>query len=246
MRASPTCGKCGAVKVLRESGKSVCLSCAAENKRAYKLRHPDRVAASHALYRTENREALNEKKRLRREQNPSSFKDYYQANADRIKARTKRYRAENPEKVKNYFKQLDSTPERQAANRERLRAWKARNPAKVNAATAKRYAQKLRAIPSWTDLKDIEAIYELARLRTELTGIDWHVDHAVPLNSDLVCGLHCEANLQVIPAGPNISKGNNWWPDMLGRLHGPCCSRSCPPHTSEPSWTYSSAVNCVP
>lgn len=93
-------------------------------------------------------------------------------------------------------------------------SWKKRNPDKVNAQTAKRYAKKLRALPSWADLKDIEDIYALARLRTELTGIEWHVDHTVPLNSPLVCGLHCEANLQIIPAGPNISKGNNWWPDM--------------------------------
>lgn len=51
-------------------------------------------------------------------------------------------------------------------------------------------------------------------MRTSATAIPWEVDHIVPLNNDLVCGLHCEANLQVIPAIANLSKNNSWWPDM--------------------------------
>jgi hypothetical protein len=30
-----------------------------------------------------------------------------------------------------------------------------------------------------------------------------------------VCGLHVAANMRVIPAGPNMSKGNDWNPDQL-------------------------------
>jgi hypothetical protein len=40
------------------------------------------------------------------------------------------------------------------------------------------------------------------------------VDHVVPLKSPLVCGLHCEANLELIPANDNFRKGNRHWPDM--------------------------------
>ena len=41
-----------------------------------------------------------------------------------------------------------------------------------------------------------------------------HVDHIVPLNSPIVCGLHNEFNLQIIPPATNYHKSNNYWPDM--------------------------------
>lgn len=210
----PECSKCGGERVPNSRGELVCLACHNLRNQAYKKRHADRVSEGRAKYREANREALREKNRLYRLANPGKDADYYQRNAEAIKARVRAYRARNKKKISAYFKVLDKTPGRRLDNNFRLRAWKKRNPEKVNAETAKRHAAKLRAIPSWASLKDIADIYALAKLRSKLTGIEWHVDHTVPLNSDIVCGLHCEANLQVIPAGPNISKGNAWWPDM--------------------------------
>lgn len=46
------------------------------------------------------------------------------------------------------------------------------------------------------------------------TGVKHHVDHIVPIKSPIVCGLHCEANLQILPEAENIRKGNRHWPDM--------------------------------
>ena len=63
----------------------------------------------------------------------------------------------------------------------------------------------------------MEEIYDLAARKTALKtgGVDrWEVDHIVPLQSPIVCGLHVEHNLQVIPASKNRSKHNRHWPDM--------------------------------
>lgn len=49
---------------------------------------------------------------------------------------------------------------------------------------------------------------------TQSTGIDYQVDHIVPLRSPIVSGLHCEANLRVITATENAQKGNMLWPEM--------------------------------
>lgn len=72
----------------------------------------------------------------------------------------------------------------------------------------------LKAIPAWADSAAIDAVYAKAKNLSEVTGFPWHVDHVVPLQSPLVCGLHCEANLQVLPWVVNLSKSNRHWPDM--------------------------------
>lgn len=99
-----------------------------------------------------------------------------------------------------------------ASNVEKVRRikaeWKRRNPEYVTADAAKRRAIKLQAIPSWANENAILAIYEAARANS------LSVDHIVPLRSPLVCGLHCEANLQLLPLVDNISKNNRHWPDM--------------------------------
>ncbi len=64
------------------------------------------------------------------------------------------------------------------------------------------------ATPPWADISAIRAIYREAARLTKATGEPHHVDHVVPLISPVVCGLHTQSNLQVLPASINLSKGN--------------------------------------
>lgn len=56
--------------------------------------------------------------------------------------------------------------------------------------------------------------YALAQRRTRMTGVRWVVDHIIPLQSEIVCGLHNEYNLAVITEAANGRKKNFYWPDM--------------------------------
>ena len=96
----------------------------------------------------------------------------------------------------------------------RIEAWRVRNLHKRAADTAKHLAAKRRAIPKWADLSEIEDVY------MEAAYMQMDVDHIVPLQSSLVCGLHVVDNLQLLPKLENISKGNRYWPDMPTEVGG--------------------------
>lgn len=87
-------------------------------------------------------------------------------------------------------------------------------PDKELAKSARRRAAKKQATVAWADSEKIQAIYTEAQRISEMTGIVHHVDHAVPLTSKQVCGLHNEFNLQILPGPENLRKHNRSWPDM--------------------------------
>lgn len=87
---------------------------------------------------------------------------------------------------------------------------------RISASRARRRAAKLRARPIWyeSERKAIELLHEGAKELKIKTNKEFHVDHIVPLRSKLVCGLETIANLQILEASINCSKGNRYWPDM--------------------------------
>lgn len=96
--------------------------------------------------------------------------------------------------------------------RKRKAEWKKRNPAKVVLDTVNRNAAKLQRTPAWltpVDLLEIESIYEYCSALRKC-GLDYHVDHIVPLRGTIVSGLHVPLNLQVIPASENNRKRNKY------------------------------------
>lgn len=133
-------------------------------------------------------------------------------NLDKVLLSIENSSKKNPGRVKEiHIEWIRNNPEKAKA---RTKRWTSKNPDRVNKYKAERRAALLSASTSWANQFFIEEAYHLAKLREEVLGFKWNVDHIVPLKSRLVCGLHCEANLQVIPSIDNFKKGNRWWPDM--------------------------------
>lgn len=119
--------------------------------------------------------------------------------------------------VDNKHKVLKRAKDWVEANRDRhnkkCAKWVRRNKGKVNARTARRYAAKTNATPVWAVPGTeyawlINEIYDVAVLRSKLTGIPWEVDHSIPLRGRNVSGLHDPFNLRVIPMIENRRKSN--------------------------------------
>ncbi len=119
--------------------------------------------------------------------------------------------ANNKEKIKGKVKAwVEQNRDRHNAKCAR---WVRNNVAKVNARTARRYAAKTNATPDWLDLDDrwmIEEAYALAKLRSNLLGVSFEVDHIIPLRGKMVMGLHVPWNLQVVEQRANRLKSNRF------------------------------------
>ena len=76
-----------------------------------------------------------------------------------------------------------------------------------------RRAGEKKATPIWLTGEQrakIKRLYKLSKFMSEATGVPYHVDHIVPINSDVVCGLNVPWNLQVLRADLNMSKSNKF------------------------------------
>lgn len=198
------------------SAYAYCSPCEKQYKRDYYLKNKERIKAKSVAWSAANHSRKLATSRAYHEKNKATLapkkKKYYEANKAARVTYSVEWRKRN----------LDSQRQVEAAYRERNRkicnerisAWKKRNPEKVRIYTLVRGRTQKEATPAWADLLAIRTFYERAAELRKSTGQDWHVDHIVPLIHPKVCGLHCEANLEVITARENNEKGNRWWPDM--------------------------------
>ena len=157
-----------------------------EYLRQWRLKNRDRVRAAHLRYYEKNKDAM-KKRSIEWGKNN----------------KTRRLEIARKTWAKHVIK-------RRAENRQ----WYIENKEKKNADGMRRIAQKKMAVPGWFNQFFVDEAYHLAALRSKITGFKWDVDHIVPLQSKLVCGLHWHKNLQVIPKVVNIRKSNRVWPDM--------------------------------
>lgn len=133
-------------------------------------------------------------------------------NPEKAKAREVRYRERHRKEIA--AKTAKWYLGNKKRNNENTLRWYQKNKDRGAEKRAMYRATQAKATPVWANKLFIREAYHLARLRTKTLGVKWAVDHIVPLKSMLVCGLHVEKNLQVIPAIENSVKGNRTWPDM--------------------------------
>ena len=162
------------------------------------------------LYRLNNKEKIT-----------TYNKKYYSKNKEHCLMVIKQWRLKNKERIKetnrlynlnNKFKVKEMARLYLLNNREKrketVRLTRLNNPHTQKAITAKRRALKLKATPKFANLNKIKEIYKNCPK-------GYVVDHIVPLQGKVVCGLHVEWNLQYLTPLQNSSKSNKLINDYL-------------------------------
>lgn len=131
------------------------------------------------------------------------FKQYYQANKDKMLKQIKdRYEIKKEEikpKMREYSK-IYHQLNKEKRNKQ-IAEWKKNNLHVRRVYEANRRAFKLKATPSWSNKKDIKEFYFNCPKGFE-------VDHIIPLKGKNVCGLHVLNNLQYLTKSENCRKRN--------------------------------------
>jgi hypothetical protein len=192
------------------------------------LANREKIIAQTKQYATEHKEQIKGYKRQYYEEHKDEIKikhhEAYENNKNKCIQHCKEYRAKNREKClsmgskyqeEHWDKHLESTRKWRRNNKDKRKVIQRRYaemyPDKVNTNTAKRRATRLHASPRWlTDehKRQIHIMYKKAAELTKSTGTKMHVDHIIPLQGKIVCGLHVPWNLQVITAVENCRKNN--------------------------------------
>lgn len=137
--------------------------------------------------------------------------EWRETHQDEIQHRNQLFYSNNKEEQLNKRKKYyNSNKEKELARRKN---WKTNNISLCNAYNAQRRFFKRRATPKWFTLEchKIQQLYVYTKQLESITGTSWHVDHIVPLSHELVCGLHCLDNLQIIPKTTNLLKSNTFF-----------------------------------
>lgn len=142
-------------------------------------------------------------------ENKGKWKDYAKKNKEKIASFQKeQYESNKSERLENnriYREQ----------NKEAIRAksregyWRDREAYIMRARRRQAHISE-KATPAWANMEKIKQIYVQAKELSEKHGIEYHVDHIIPLLGKNVSGLHIENNLQILTAEENRKKSNSY------------------------------------
>lgn len=188
--------------------RSECKDCQNVKRHEHYIDNREHVLEKTGQYRLEHKEDYARWKRERRANDleGSLLKEgeYREQNRERVNDYSKKWCSENPEKVsktrkKYYYANLDKS-------KAKSYLWRQKNKDKVCYYSSMRRAKIKNATPLWSDLELIKDFY------TEASHFRESIDHIIPLSHPLVCGLHVENNLQMLPLRDNIIKNNSFTP----------------------------------
>ena len=169
------------------------------------LNHSDRKTYAKGLCKSCYNRALREANADEAERQKVYFAELYRKNAEAKKAQSKAWVAANKEK--KAANDAAYRKENKARCLETQRRWKQANIHRVLENNAARRAVSRQATPKWADRQAIRDVY------LEAKYMQMHVDHIVPLNHLLVCGLHVWDNLQLLSPKANMRKNNTFNPE---------------------------------
>ena len=238
---SRSCTKCGLIKNIDEfyrkrSGKfgrdAYCKVCAKktwkenadrnnERARRWYLNNKERHRETGRIWVENNRARVNFLNKRWRDQNRDEHREkertYYRENAERIRERRNKWA--KGVKRRQWLEQYREN--NSESIREKRRKYKNKNRHKSRA-----YTQKRRGIKSGVSIGEILPIDMLlgrqgkmcANCKTKGRGVEWHIDHIVPLSRG---GTHSMDNVQVLCKTCNLRKSAKdpiQWANENGRL----------------------------
>jgi hypothetical protein len=143
-----------------------------------------------------------------RDCNKKAWKANYKNIAEKHRAKNKKYAEDNQEKIKAY--QAEYYKNNREELHEKTKRWREENRGWANSLRTFSKPRYKKATPVWADRQAINQFYIEAAGLTDLTGIQFHVDHIIPIKGKNVCGLHVETNLQVLVWIDNNRKHNSF------------------------------------
>ena len=184
-------------KRAQDGRQGKCKSCFAARSSSRYESKKEEIKVQQKEYRDSNRDAVRAKNNAG-----------YASNKESLAPKRKAWRDQNKGAMKECSRRwYIENKDRAIAN---AVAFREANPGYATAKARKYQASKLQRTPPWADMSAIAELYAEAKRLEELTGIQFHVDHIVPLQGELVSGLHVPANLQLLPARENLSKSNSF------------------------------------
>lgn len=115
--------------------------------------------------------------------------------------------------TKGYWSDYGSDPEYREKKREYAREYYKENRERSYFSGKKRWARLQQAnVATEQGQIEMKKLYLQAQMLTLETGVKYEVDHIIPLQHEIVSGLHVPSNLQITTAVENREKGSHFDP----------------------------------